>query len=419
MNSGQPYIQNGQNQPFYHGYAPQPYQSYQHQMHYAGMQRPTAQVIPSYPGYASPILNQQLPFVATLELPDLNRLTNDPISYTPWWPAIPHKLPSDIPKFNENPGEDPSNHVMTFHLWCSSNTLNDDLIRLRLFQRTLTGPVAKWYIELPRASFDNFSTLATTFLTHFQLPIRYETGTELLTNFKQMTATHISDHIHEWRRHRRMVKTYVPDQLLAEWFIKSLLPSIIEDVAMGGVITEEQVIARAQYLDLIYTQSDTLYDKIPNAPRLEFSVPPPPKSNKDSHAGDGVIGTTSMKLTKATSKKARKIYDQNANEELLASEINAVSTNKGKPLKQPGGKKKKKGRKKKQYESSPEKPSTNPYGQRKPPAGCQICYEDHRMRDCPHKAEVKKLFKSSKTSAILTNPFPNPETKLVANQNSS
>ena len=64
-----------------------------------------------------------------------------------------------------------------------------------------------------------------------------------------------------------MVKTYVPDQLLAEWFIKSLLPAITEDVAKGGVVTEEQVIARAQYLDLVYTQSGTLYDKIPDAPR--------------------------------------------------------------------------------------------------------------------------------------------------------
>jgi len=50
-----------------------------------------------------------------------------------------------------------------------------------------------------------------------------------------------------------MVKTYVPDQLLAEWFINSLLPSIREGVPKGGVITEEQFIARAQYLDLIYT----------------------------------------------------------------------------------------------------------------------------------------------------------------------
>jgi len=63
-----------------------------------------------------------------------------------------------------------------------------------------------------------------------------------------------------------MVKTYVPDQHLAEWFIKSLFPSIIEDVVKGGVVTEEQVIARTQYLDLIYTQSNMLYNKIPNAP---------------------------------------------------------------------------------------------------------------------------------------------------------
>ena len=122
-----------------------------------------------------------------------------------------------------------------------------------------------------------------------------------------MMATHICDHIHEWRRHRRMVKTYVPDQLLAEWFIRSLLPSITEDVAKGGVVTKEQVISHAQYLDLIYTQSGTLYDKILDAPRPEFSIPPPPKSNKDSHASDGAIGTKSTKLTKAASKKSCKV----------------------------------------------------------------------------------------------------------------
>ena len=107
-----------------------------------------------------------------------------------------------------------------------------------------------------------------------------------------------------------MVKTYVPDQLLVEWFIKSLLPTITEDVEKRGVVTEEQVIAHAQYLDLIYTQFGTLYDKIPDAPRPEFFVPPPPKSNKDSHAGDGVIGTTSTKTVKATLKKACTVSSQ-------------------------------------------------------------------------------------------------------------
>ena len=85
-----------------------------------------------------------------------------------------------------------------------------------LFQRTLTGPTAKWYIELPRDYLDNFTALATNFLTHFQLPIRYETGMKLFTNFKQMTNTHISNHIHECHRHRRIVKTFVSNQILAE-----------------------------------------------------------------------------------------------------------------------------------------------------------------------------------------------------------
>ena len=98
---------------------------------------------------------------------------------------------------------------------------------------------------------------------------------EILINFKQTNATHISDHIHEWSRHRRMVKTFVPDQLLAEWFIKSLLPSITEDVAKGSVITEDQVITHSQYLDLIYTQFGMLYEKIPNSLRSNFTVPPP------------------------------------------------------------------------------------------------------------------------------------------------
>ena len=83
------------------------------------------------------------------------------------------------------------------------------------------------------------------FLTHYQLPIHYDTGTEILTSFKQSTSTHISDHIHEWRRRRRLIKLELPDQLLAEWFTKSFVNKIGKDIAMGGVVTEEQAISRA------------------------------------------------------------------------------------------------------------------------------------------------------------------------------
>ena len=148
--------------------------------------------------------------MATLKLPNLTWLTNDPIAHSPWWLIILSKFPSDIPKFNGNLGEDLSMHVMMYNLWCSSKSLDGDSIRLRLFQRMLIHTATKWYIELPKVSFHDFNTLSTTFLTHFSFHIRYESGTELLTNFKQSHSTHISDHIHEWRHCRQLVKTYVP-----------------------------------------------------------------------------------------------------------------------------------------------------------------------------------------------------------------
>lgn len=102
-------------------------------------------------------------------------------------------------------------------------------------------------------SVNTFDALAMKFLKHFQLPIRYETGTELLTSLRQDIATHISDHMHEWRCRWRLVKAPLLDYLLAAWFCKSLLPQIAKDVTLGGVIIEDQSICRAQQLDLIYS----------------------------------------------------------------------------------------------------------------------------------------------------------------------
>jgi hypothetical protein len=58
---------------------------------------------------------------------------------------------------------------------------------------------------------------------------------------------------------------------------------------MVGEATEEQAILHAQHLDLIYSQSGTLYDIIPNAPR---SSTDPKKPNPGPHV-NGVVGFVS------------------------------------------------------------------------------------------------------------------------------
>ena len=74
-----------------------------------------------------------------------------------------------------------------------------------------------------------------------------------------------------------------------------------------------------------------LYEKIPNAPRYNFTIPP---YLKDSHVGKDLIGTESIHHTTA--------YDH-----APYFKINVVSFDKGKSEKQPRSKKKGKYKKKK------------------------------------------------------------------------
>ena len=146
-------------------------------------------------------------------------------------------------------------------------------------------------------------------------------------------------------------------------------------------------------LDFIYTQSGMLYEKIPNVSRYNFTVPP---QLKDSHAGDGLIGTGSTHHTTT--------YDPTP-----FSEINAMSFDKGKSDKQPGSKKKWKSKKMKT--SNPQEISS---GNRKPCYPCIICNEEHFVWDFPHRTKVSKMVNTSHVSAVLIDLFPNMDTNFVA-----
>lgn len=107
------------------------------------------------------------------------------------------------------------------------------------------GVAVKWYIELPQSTFHDFNSLAMAFLTHFQLPVHYETDTYFLASLKQDTATHISNIIHKWRRRRRLIKFEIADQFFTKRFNKSFVAPIARDIAIGGCMTEEKSISPA------------------------------------------------------------------------------------------------------------------------------------------------------------------------------
>jgi hypothetical protein len=53
-----------------------------------------------------------LPFLEMLDMPNFFCLKNDPISHNSSCMVMPAKLLSEMPKFNGNPKEDPSMHIM-------------------------------------------------------------------------------------------------------------------------------------------------------------------------------------------------------------------------------------------------------------------------------------------------------------------
>jgi len=83
-----------------------------------------------------------------------------------------YKVTLNNPKFKEKPREHPSNHIRTFHMWNSLNSIMNDSVSLWLFQRTLIGIAATWHIFLKDGAYSSFVALALKFFNHFQLPIR-------------------------------------------------------------------------------------------------------------------------------------------------------------------------------------------------------------------------------------------------------
>jgi hypothetical protein len=189
--------------------------------------------------------------------------------------------------------------------------------------------------------------------------------------------------------------------------MKSLLPPIRCDVTMGGIVIKKEAIAQAQYLDLVYSQSSTLYELIQNVTRATTD---PSKPSSTSHV-DGVIGSVktqaSSQLTGTTNQSALASTPSSTSLSSTSpqdqvSEVNAVQYS---PSQQYGGKKKtknktKKNNNKKQPKAQSPPPSTKNKPQRKPKFLCLICGDDHYTRYCPYHDEVAKPFKGNSQASM-------------------
>ena len=143
---------------------------------------------------------------------------------------------------------------------------------------------------------------------------------------------------------------------------------------MGGVFTKEKAISWAQYLDLVYSQSRTLYDLIPHASFPSTYPTKPPAKN----LVDGVVGTiqpsSSTKLAKPYT-----IYTTTSSTPTVSAKVNAIQSSQSPRNKKKGkGKNKKPGNRQESTKTYTPKNDAKPKQKAKYP--CLLCGDDHFMK---------------------------------------
>jgi hypothetical protein len=181
---------------------------------------------------------------------------------------------------------------------------------------------------------------------------------------------------------------------------------------MGGVVTKEEAIARAQYLDLVYSQSGTLYELIPNATHATTD-PSKPSSTSDVDGFIGSVKTQSTSQSTGTTQRSASMSTPSSTTPSSTSpqtQVSEVNTVQSTPSQQSGGKKKERNKPKKnnnneQPKNQPQIPAAGKQPQWKPKFPCLICGDDHYNRDYPHRNEVAKFFKGIHNPLCLPNLF--------------
>jgi hypothetical protein len=194
---------------------------------------------------------------------------------------------------------------------------------------------------------------------------------------------------------------------------------ISKDIFMGRVVIEEQAISRVQYLDLIYSQTGTLYNILPDTPRLSTtstSIAP-----TTSHAIDGVIGTFhAQPQSSQASHTTPKSHSSNVQTSPIptpptskTSEVNVVQSTYTSKNKSKKGRSRNK--EDKNNNPQPDKTKSQPVDDKdkcKPLYPFLIYGDDHYTKDCSRCVEVTKFLQGipkPPTPVVLSQPFPSQQ----------
>jgi hypothetical protein len=192
---------------------------------------------------------------------------------------------------------------------------------------------------------------------------------------------------------------------------------------MSRVFSKEEDIMRAQQLELIYSQSNMLYEILPNAPQSNFNKT---KQNYGPHV-DGIVGSTQRK---STDQLTNQLHSYRFNRlwptKLLVqatpvtqmSDVHSVQSTNPKGNQQTKGKRKSKNKKGKGDKKVVNNVGKGKNEKRKVKFLCKIFIDDHLTHQCPQLEEAQKLL-AQQQPTCANQPFSTRENLTQASSSTN
>ncbi|XP_028767372.1 uncharacterized protein LOC114725075 [Neltuma alba] len=149
-----------------------------------------------------------------------------------------------LPKFNGLAGEDPYNHLKTFHMICTAmkpSGVSEDQIKMRAFPFSLESSAKNWLLRLPPGFITSWDQLKRLFLEKYFPASRTSSIRKDICGCRQMSGESLYEY---YERFKALLSScphhQISDTLLIQYFHEGLLPleRDLLDSAAGGALLD-------------------------------------------------------------------------------------------------------------------------------------------------------------------------------------
>lgn len=139
----------------------------------------------------------------------------------------------EIPKFDKFRGKgDPVTHVKEFFIHCQEVAYSDAFL-MRLFPKSLAGPVLEWFYRIPYGTIKMFAKLSEAFVAQYVHLVETELSIVDLVHTKKKGGESLADYLQQWKTLTTSISCTIPERHIFKMFISNAHPNLAHHMVMN------------------------------------------------------------------------------------------------------------------------------------------------------------------------------------------